>query len=251
MTPGRLYGGTQHWFIHSSDQHLFAGCSPNSGSFFTDSAGRHVKVKWHSSLTAASIALEHSMLNANGGIQVATKAVSYEKIEDQSQVLERVDPGEVARALDAEEFASAKVGGPFSMWTIRSRLLSDIVSTGGRPARRGASLRKIPVTDAEWATLDEIVGLLKHQGVNATPGQVAGLLLSQSLVETLRRLDSVSPSAGPNQPAANPLSDAELEETLETILTAAAKAEVHLEELRPVAFELLRRMRNEKGGAGR
>jgi hypothetical protein len=174
------------------------------------------------------------------------KSIVYERVEDESQTLERVDPRELAEALGAEEFATGTAAkSPFSIWAVRSRLLSEIVSTGGRPARREASLRKIPVTDAEWAALDGIATLLKEQGVNATPGQVAGVLLHHSLAEVLRRLDSVTPSANSNAASAKIMTNADLEETLESVLAAAAKAEVHLEQLRPVALELLRQMRDD------
>ena len=107
---------------------------------------------------------------------MAKRGLTYERIKDQSESLDRVDPMELPRALGAERFASGNAtGSPFSMLALRSRLISDIVSTGGRPARREASLRKIPVTDAEWTALDEVAGLLRQQGVKATPGQVAGL----------------------------------------------------------------------------
>lgn len=175
------------------------------------------------------------------------KNLIYERLDDQSPTLERVNPRDLAEALGAVESGTAvTTKSPFSMWAVRSRLLSEIVSTGGRPARRDASVRKIPVTDAEWSALDGIATLLKHDGVTATPGQVAGILLHHSLAEVLRRLDSVTPSADSNTPSKG-MTNSDLEETLQSVLAAAAKAEVHLEELRPVALELLRRMRDEVG----
>jgi hypothetical protein len=182
---------------------------------------------------------------------MAKKNGVYERVEDDSQAMARVDPRELIEALGAEELGTSSAGkSPFSMWALRSRLLSDVVSTGGRPGRRDASLRKIPVTDAEWVALDELATLLKQKGITTTPGQVAGVLLHQSLAEVLRRLDSVSPSADSDPPPANVMTNADLEETLETVLAAAAKAKVHLDELRPVALELLRQMRDDNGAVG-
>lgn len=181
---------------------------------------------------------------------MAKKNLVYERVEDESATLERVDPRELVEALGAEEFAtSGAAKSPFSMWAVRSRLLSEIVSTGGRPARREASLKKIAVTDAEWAALDGIAMLLRRQGVNASAGQVAGVLLHQSLAEVMRRLDSIAPSAD-SETSATVMTNADLEETLESVLAAAAKAKVHLEELRPVALELLRQMRDDDGALG-
>ena len=182
---------------------------------------------------------------------MARKGVVYRKVEDEGPTLERVDFRELMEALGAQDVAiSSAVKSPFSLWALRARLLSEIVSTGGRPARRDASLRKVPVTDAEWAALDGIATLLKQQGVSTTPGQVAGVLVHQSLAQVLRRLDSVSPSAASDKRSETVMTNADLEETLESILAAAAKAKVHLEELRPVALELLRQMRDDDGATG-
>jgi hypothetical protein len=179
---------------------------------------------------------------------MAKKNSLYEKVEDDSQTLPRVDPRELVQVLGAEEFATSSTAkSPFSIWALRSRLLSDVVSTGGRPGRRNASLRKIPVTDAEWGALDGVATLLKQKGIATTPGQVAGVLLHQSLAEVLRRLDSISPSADSKGASAFVITNADLEETLESVLAAAAKAKVHLDELRPVAMELLRQMRDDNG----
>ena len=179
---------------------------------------------------------------------MAKRKKIYERLEDRSATLESVDANKLALALGAEETGSVgRIGSAFSVWALRSRLLSDIVSTGGRPGRREASLRKIPLTDAEWAALDEVTQLLKHEGVSATPGQVAGLLLHQSLAEVLRRLDRVTPSPSVDATSAKQMTTEDLEETLESVFAAAASAKVHLDELRPVALELLRRMRDSQG----
>ncbi len=179
---------------------------------------------------------------------MAKKNIVYERIEDESKTFDRVDPRELANALGAEEIGeSAGSGSPFSVWALRSRLLSELVSTGGRPSRRQATSRKVSMTESEWVALDQITSLLKHQGVTATPGQVAGLLLHQSLTEVLQRMEQITPSRELKTNPVTRLTDTKLEETLENVLAAAASAEVQLEQLRPVALELLKRMREEKG----
>lgn len=174
----------------------------------------------------------------------------YERLEDQSETLDRIDTQEIEEGLGfrVDPTLQAGHGSPFSLWTLRSRLMTDLVSTGGRPGRREAiSRKKIPLTENEWRLLDEITALIKARGINATPGQVAGLLLSQSMAEVLLRLDRVTPLRPVDKASAKDLTDGELEETMEGILAAAASAEVHLEQLRPVALELLRRMQAGKG----
>jgi hypothetical protein len=182
---------------------------------------------------------------------MAKKNPIFERLEDQSPTFERIEPDDIEQGLGATRdtrTVGKRVGSPFSLWALRSRLLTDVISTGGRPGRKEAVARKkIPMTEAEWALLDEITRVLNRRGGKATPGQVAGILLHQSMTEVLQRLDRVAPMKATNSPAAQKLTNSELEERVDSILAAAASAEVHLEELRPVALELLRRMRSCEG----
>ena len=61
------------------------------------------------------------------------------------------------------------------------------------------------------------------------------------------QLEKVSPPDNKGSQALQKISDDTLAEKVEEILAAAASAEAHLENLRPVAQELLRRMREGKG----
>lgn len=174
---------------------------------------------------------------------------TYERIEDESETYERVEPEEVARALGAKvsSVRLGKHGSPFALGAIRSRLFRELVSTGGRRGRKETfSHKKIPLTAREWRMLDEITALVKSRGVNATPGQVGGVLLNQSMAEVLSRLGRVTASDGAEAISPGKLTDRELEEALERIFAAANSAEVYLGQLRPVATELLRRMREAK-----
>jgi len=179
---------------------------------------------------------------------MAKKKNEFERISDNSPTYERIGTEEISRALgaDAGNKVPAHGGSPFAFWALRSRLLSDVVSTGGRPGRKEAVTRKkVPMTEAEWKLLDEITRILNMRGVKATAGQVAGILLNQSITEVLKRLDRVAPATRAGSGPAR-LSDTELEERVESILAAAASAESHLQELRPVALELLRRMSHDQ-----
>ncbi len=182
---------------------------------------------------------------------MAKKANEFERIVDTSPTHEPIEAGEISQSLGAKanDRAISRVGSPFSFWALRSKLLSDLVSTGGRPGRKEAVARKkVPMTESEWALLDEITRVLNMRGVKASAGQVAGILLNQSMTEVLKRLDRVAPKSGsdPRQQ----LSETELEEKVETILAAAASAQVHLQQLRPVALELLRRMSSNDDSEG-
>jgi hypothetical protein len=179
---------------------------------------------------------------------MAKKKNKFERIADNSPTYERIGAEEISRALgaDSDGKVPARGGSPFAFWALRSRLLSDVVSTGGRPGRKEAVTRKkVPMTEAEWKLLDEITRILNMRGVKATAGQVAGILLNQSITEVLKRLDRVAPMTRAGSGRAR-LSETELEEKVESILAAAASAESHLQELRPVALELLRRMSDDQ-----
>jgi hypothetical protein len=182
---------------------------------------------------------------------MAKKKNEFERIADTSSSYERIGSDEISQLLGAKADSKmpSRGGSPFSFWALRSRLLSELVSTGGRPGRKEAVERKkIPMTESEWALLDEITRILNIRGVKATAGQVAGILLNQSMTEVLKRLDRVAPTKSAGAGPGRQLSDTELEEKVESILAAAASAESHLQELRPVALELLRRMSSDDEG---
>lgn len=173
----------------------------------------------------------------------------FARLIDDSPTLERIEASELEQSLGAnvEHSENASAGSPFSLAALRSRLLSDLVSTGGRPGRKEAVLRKkIALTETEWKILDQITELINSRGVNATSGQIAGVLLHQSITEVLHRLEKVAPPSSVSATAISTISDQDLEETVDDILTAAASAEAHLGQLKPVALELLRRMRERK-----
>ena len=179
------------------------------------------------------------------------KKTIFKRLEDQSSTYERVEPHDIEELLGAKSetrVAGRRAGSPFSLWALRSRLLSEVISTGGRPGRKEAVIRKkIPMTQAEWALLDEVTGVLNEQGGKATPGHVAGILLHQSMAEVLKRLDCVAPAKLTDSTSAQHLTNSELEEKVDGILAAAASAQVGLQRLKPVALELLRRMNRGEG----
>lgn len=170
----------------------------------------------------------------------------FERVSDTSPTFRRLDSADIEDALGATAVARKAVSGnPLSLTALRSKLLAELVSSGGRPSRREVvSRKKIPLTESEWKSLDDISRLLKRRGVNASSGQVAGVLLHHSISEVIGQLDDPTFTKAAH---VSQVSDDELENTLEGILDAAASAEVHLEQLRPIALELLRRMRAGRG----
>ena len=75
---------------------------------------------------------------------MAKKKNKFERIADNSPTYERIGAEEISRALgaDSDGKVPARGGSPFAFWALRSRLLSDVVSTGGRPGRKEAVTRK-------------------------------------------------------------------------------------------------------------
>jgi hypothetical protein len=94
-----------------------------------------------------------------------------------------VQPEAALREIGAEPVALSRSGGsPLAVDTLRRGLLAALKSTGGRPALEGASRRqKIPMSDADWHTLEQIAESMKMQGSTVSAGQVAAQLLSGAI----------------------------------------------------------------------
>ena len=94
-----------------------------------------------------------------------------------------VGPEAIAKALGAEIASRERVhGAPISLHALRRELESRVRSTGGRPALEGATkIQKIPMKPEDWSRLEEVAGELSRQGVSATAGQVASVMLHNEL----------------------------------------------------------------------
>ncbi|HUG92563.1 MAG TPA: hypothetical protein VML55_17115 [Planctomycetaceae bacterium] len=109
---------------------------------------------------------------------------THVRIRDTSTALARIDPSQVASALDAEpvDFGFSGGGGPLSLFQIRQELLDRLRSTGGRPSLAEASRRaKIPLSAAQWKELEGIAAEVASPGFAPSAGQIASVLLSLSL----------------------------------------------------------------------
>lgn len=95
-----------------------------------------------------------------------------------------VSPKEVARALGAQAVRTTAgvSGSPPSLQAIRADIAGRLLSTGGRPSLVGATLRqKIPLTPADWASLEQIARRLSEPAHRLTAGQVASALIHERL----------------------------------------------------------------------
>jgi hypothetical protein len=73
-------------------------------------------------------------------------------------------------------------GGPITLHALRRELETRIRSTGGRPALEGATkIQKIPLRPEDWSRLEELAARLSQQGVSATAGQVASVMVHTQL----------------------------------------------------------------------
>ena len=95
-----------------------------------------------------------------------------------------VGPEVIAKALGADEIVSRENvhGSPISLHALRQELENRIRSTGGRPALEGATkIQKIPLKPEDWSRLEELADELSRQGVSATAGQVASVMVHSQL----------------------------------------------------------------------
>lgn len=169
------------------------------------------------------------------------KSTTYAKVRDTGATLERISPKDLEEGLGATrvERPRRSAGSPYSVAAIRRQLAQELASTGGRPSRKEAVVaRRIPLTQSEWTALDAVTEAVRSEGTRATAGQVAGVLLHQSLRAVAEANERLRKSSN-----ATSMSTNEFEERVERILEAAANAAAGLKELKPVAEELLTRMR--------
>jgi hypothetical protein len=95
-----------------------------------------------------------------------------------------VGPEAIAKALGAGEIVSREnvQGAPISLHALRRELEKRVRSTGGRPALDGATkIQKIPLNPEDWSRLEKIADKLSQQGVSATAGQVASVMVHSQL----------------------------------------------------------------------
>ena len=95
-----------------------------------------------------------------------------------------LSPDLVAKALGADQIVSRGNvhGGPVSLHALRRELESRVRSTGGRPALEGATkIQKIPLKPEDWSRLKGLADQLSQQGVSATAGQVASIMVHSQL----------------------------------------------------------------------
>lgn len=95
-----------------------------------------------------------------------------------------VGPEAIAKALGAAAIVSRGnvQGAPISLHALRRELESRVRSTGGRPALEGATkIQKIPLKPEDWSRLEKLADELSRQGVSATAGQVASVMVHSQL----------------------------------------------------------------------
>ena len=98
-------------------------------------------------------------------------------------VVRSVNPEAIAKALGAEIVPREKVRGTqISQHALRQELQTRVRSTGGRPALDGATkIQKIPLKPEDWSRLEALADELSRQGVPATAGQVASVIVHSQL----------------------------------------------------------------------
>jgi hypothetical protein len=71
---------------------------------------------------------------------------------------------------------------PSPLTSLREHLAAALKSTGGRPALEGTARRqKIPMSDSDWAMLEELALGFRADGVHVTAGQVGAQLLHEAI----------------------------------------------------------------------
>ena len=107
-----------------------------------------------------------------------------QKIIDTSPTRPKLDPAEVAKALGAKPTGVKIEGapGPVSLFALRQELFRRLTSTGGRPALPDADkVGKVPLSEKQWARLEDLAAAIAGPGFSPSAGQVANVLLTWAL----------------------------------------------------------------------
>jgi len=114
-------------------------------------------------------------------LKVTSRAASA--IRHSGPAFRTVGPDAVAKALGAEALPREDVhGAPISLHALRRQLEIRVRSTGGRPSLEGATkIQKIPLKPEDWSRLEALADELSRQGVSATAGQVASVMVHTQL----------------------------------------------------------------------
>lgn len=129
---------------------------------------------------------------------IKIKSSSPEGIRHAGTAARSLDPGGVAKALGAEPPVSGDSvhGSPIALHALRLALERRVRSTGGRPALEGATkIQKIPLRPEDWSRLEALAKHLARQGVSATAGQVASVMVHSQL-----QLIAPAPTRHPRTP---------------------------------------------------
>jgi hypothetical protein len=95
-----------------------------------------------------------------------------------------LDPAEVAKALGAKPTGvrTESALGPFTLFALRQELFRRLQSTGGRPGLPDADkVGKVPLSEKQWARLEELAAAIAEEGFSPSAGQVAHVLLTWAL----------------------------------------------------------------------
>jgi len=79
-------------------------------------------------------------------------------------------------------------------FALRAEVTSRLSSSGGRPSLDGTTRRqKIPLSDTDWALLEQLAENLADQEYRPSPSQVASILLHRALKSLSQAEDSEPP----------------------------------------------------------
>jgi hypothetical protein len=116
--------------------------------------------------------------------KVKIKSPDIVKMRDTGKKPEKISHEVFASAMGAEKTNSSinSKTGAISLLALRQELSEKLNSKGGRPSLENTTKRqKIPMSEADWRDLENVAEELKKSGVTVSAGQVASMLIKQSL----------------------------------------------------------------------
>ena len=116
--------------------------------------------------------------------RIRTTGKKATRIRTTGKKVERLEPAEFAAAIGAQPVTREELANPRSalFLAMMASLERRRQSTGGRPGLEGIDKRvKIPVSNRDWKSLEEIASKIAKPGSTPSPSQIASVVMSMAI----------------------------------------------------------------------
>jgi len=114
--------------------------------------------------------------------RIRTTGKKATRIRTTGHKAERLEPAAFAAAIGAQPVTVEELARSTLFLTMMASLERRRQSTGGRPGLEGIDKRvKIPVSNRDWKSLEEIASKIAKPGSTPSPSQIASVVMSMAI----------------------------------------------------------------------